>query len=160
LSPRKFSFCFCFSHIFCESVSCCRRHRRPLVVTMAHAIFLLLLLQPLLSCALAATDIQSANPTIRDTQSPSTEAGEESLSQKLALSSLEPRNSSKPFALRTLPLGASITWGYKSPDGNGYREFLRNNMTSAGWEVNMVGSLRHGSMTDNVSLVVFSFFSF
>jgi lysophospholipase L1-like esterase len=124
---------------------------------MAHAIFLLLLLQPLLSCALAATDIQSANPTIRDTQSPSTEAGEESLSQKLALSSLEPRNSSKPFALRTLPLGASITWGYKSPDGNGYREFLRNNMTSAGWEVNMVGSLRHGSMTDNVRLVVFSF---
>lgn len=120
------------------------------VVAMARPIFLLLLLQPLLSCALAATDIQSANPVIRDTQS----SDGEPLSEKSTLSSLEPRASSKPFALRTLPLGASITWGYKSPDGNGYREFLRNNMTAAGWEVNMIGSLHHGSMSDNVRFVL------
>ncbi|CRG86502.1 hypothetical protein PISL3812_03508 [Talaromyces islandicus] len=102
---------------------------------MARAILLLLLLHPLLSCALAATNIQSST-------------GDEGDSKR-ALSSLEPRASSKPFALRTLPLGASITWGYRSQDGNGYREFLRNNMTAAGWEVNMIGSLRHGSMPDN-----------
>lgn len=117
---------------------------------MARAVFLLLLLQPFLSCALAATNIQSADPVIRETQS----SDGDTLSEKTTLSSLEPRTSSKPFALRTLPLGASITWGYRSPDGNGYREFLRNNMTAAGWEVNMIGSLRHGSMSDNVSLVL------
>ncbi|KAH8697956.1 SGNH hydrolase-type esterase domain-containing protein [Talaromyces proteolyticus] len=63
--------------------------------------------------------------------------------------SLDSRDAVKPFALRTMPLGASITWGYKSPDGNGYREQLRNNMTAAGWEVNMVGSMHHGTMQDD-----------
>lgn len=58
---------------------------------------------------------------------------------------------SKPFMLRILPLGASITQGYKSKDGNGYRKWLRQQLRYAGWEVDMVGSRETGSMHDNVS---------
>ncbi|KAF7593380.1 hypothetical protein BBP40_011569 [Aspergillus hancockii] len=51
--------------------------------------------------------------------------------------------------LSILSLGASITWGVNSASGNGYRESLRNQLTSAGWEVDMVGSKKHGNMSDN-----------
>lgn len=57
---------------------------------------------------------------------------------------------SKPFLLRVIPLGASITVGYRSSDGNGYRKFLRDQMRYAGWGVDMVGSLENGTMKDNV----------
>lgn len=60
----------------------------------------------------------------------------------------------KPFVLRTMPLGASITFGLKSTDGNGYREWLRKQMRFAGWEVNMVGSVSSGDMKDNVCLLL------
>ncbi|KAJ5520741.1 Lipase GDSL [Penicillium fimorum] len=55
----------------------------------------------------------------------------------------------KPFPLRILPLGASITMGYKSKDGNGYRKWLREQLRYAGWEVDMVGTLKSGTMHDN-----------
>lgn len=57
----------------------------------------------------------------------------------------------KPFMLRILPLGASITQGYKSEDGNGYRKWLRQQLRYAGWEVDMIGSKKTGTMHDNVS---------
>ena len=57
----------------------------------------------------------------------------------------------KPFPLRILPLGASITMGYKSPDGNGYRKWLRQQLRYAGWEVDMIGTMKNGTMHDNVS---------
>lgn len=65
------------------------------------------------------------------------------------LSKIESR-AEKPFALRVLPLGASITTGYKSDDKNGYRIFLRAQLRYAGWDVNMVGSRKDGTMRDNV----------
>ncbi|CDM32879.1 CAZyme family CE3 [Penicillium roqueforti] len=55
----------------------------------------------------------------------------------------------KPFPLRILPLGASITMGYKSPDGNGYRKWLRQQLRYAGWEVDMIGTMKNGTMHDN-----------
>ncbi|PLB54069.1 SGNH hydrolase [Aspergillus steynii IBT 23096] len=55
----------------------------------------------------------------------------------------------KPFILRIMPLGASITVGYKSSDGNGYRKWLRQQLRYSGWQVDMVGSLSNGSMHDN-----------
>ncbi|KAG0154677.1 hypothetical protein PDIDSM_245 [Penicillium digitatum] len=55
----------------------------------------------------------------------------------------------KPFALRVLPLGASITMGYKSEDGNGYRKWIRQQLRYAGWEVDMVGTMKSGTMHDN-----------
>ncbi|KAI1076427.1 SGNH hydrolase-type esterase domain-containing protein [Whalleya microplaca] len=55
----------------------------------------------------------------------------------------------KPFYLRILPLGASITWGLLSTDGNGYRGALREQLVYEGWPVNMVGTLTHGKMEDN-----------
>ncbi|KAL4982143.1 SGNH hydrolase-type esterase domain-containing protein [Aspergillus falconensis] len=55
----------------------------------------------------------------------------------------------KPFLLRVMPLGASITVGYTSSDGNGYRKYLREQLRYAGWEVDMVGSLANGTMKDN-----------
>jgi hypothetical protein len=68
----------------------------------------------------------------------------------LGSSKLQPRGD-KPFALRVLPLGASITTGYRSEDENGYRIYLRKQLRYAGWEVNMVGSRKDGTMKDRVS---------
>jgi hypothetical protein len=45
-------------------------------------------------------------------------------------------------SLSVLPLGDSITYGYGSSDGNGYREEFYNAVTEAGNSVDMVGSLR------------------
>ncbi|KFY78640.1 hypothetical protein V499_02243 [Pseudogymnoascus sp. VKM F-103] len=51
--------------------------------------------------------------------------------------------------LRILPLGASITYGQTSTDGNGYRFGLRNQLVYNGNAVNMIGSVQSGSMVDN-----------
>jgi hypothetical protein len=45
-------------------------------------------------------------------------------------------------SISVLPLGDSITYGYGSSDGNGYREEFYNRVVEAGNEVDMVGSLR------------------
>jgi hypothetical protein len=66
-----------------------------------------------------------------------------------ATQQLEARDG-KPFPLRIMPLGASITTGLTSADLNGYRKVLRQQLRHAGWEVNMVGSLKSGNMKDNV----------
>lgn len=61
----------------------------------------------------------------------------------------------KDFWLRVMPLGASITAGTNGPPGNdknGYRKFLRDELVSQGWKVNMVGTFQSGTMNDNVSL--------
>ncbi|KAE8155227.1 hypothetical protein BDV25DRAFT_146356 [Aspergillus avenaceus] len=57
----------------------------------------------------------------------------------------------KPFTLRVMPLGASITYGLKSTDGNGYRRWIRQQLRHSGWWVNMVGSRPNGTMSDNES---------
>lgn len=54
---------------------------------------------------------------------------------------------SRGVDLRILPLGASITAGQGSSDGNGYREYLQQDL--AGMTMQYVGSLRSGSMADN-----------
>ncbi|KAJ5081566.1 hypothetical protein NUU61_009830 [Penicillium alfredii] len=51
--------------------------------------------------------------------------------------------------LRILPLGASLTWGYLSDTGNGYRKPLRDQLRYDGYEVDMVGSKNNGNMKDN-----------
>ncbi|KAI1765641.1 carbohydrate esterase family 3 protein [Hypoxylon sp. FL1150] len=51
--------------------------------------------------------------------------------------------------LRILPLGASIVWGLESSDGNGFRLPLRSQLRYEGYNVNMVGTLSHGTMKDN-----------
>lgn len=50
-----------------------------------------------------------------------------------------------------MPLGASITWGQASSDGNGYRSTLHTTLTSAGNPVAMVGTQHHGTMSDNAN---------
>ncbi|KAM0549173.1 hypothetical protein ACHAPJ_009482 [Fusarium lateritium] len=59
------------------------------------------------------------------------------------------RRAAKDFYLRLMPLGASITQGYKSTDGNGYRKWLRAQLRFRGWKVNMVGSKQDGTMADS-----------
>ncbi|KAL8899223.1 MAG: hypothetical protein Q9207_006304 [Kuettlingeria erythrocarpa] len=54
---------------------------------------------------------------------------------------------SQGIELRILPLGASITAGQGSSDGNGYREYLQQDLT--GTTMQYVGSLRSGSMAGN-----------
>ncbi|KJK61604.1 GDSL-like Lipase/Acylhydrolase family protein [Aspergillus parasiticus SU-1] len=61
---------------------------------------------------------------------------------------LTPRDE-KPFTLRIMPLGASITYGYQSTDGNGYRRWLCQQLRHAGWWVNMVGSNPNDTSTMN-----------
>ena len=51
--------------------------------------------------------------------------------------------------LRILPLGDSITYGFQSPDGNGYRLQLQQNLY--GNKVNFIGSLHSGNMTNNAN---------
>ncbi len=51
--------------------------------------------------------------------------------------------------LRIMPLGASITHGYLSSDGNGYREHLRSQIVEYGNDVDMVGNNPEGTMADN-----------
>lgn len=52
--------------------------------------------------------------------------------------------------VRIMPLGASITWGTSSTDGNGYREALRRHLVDdAGVAVDLVGSQRSGTAADN-----------
>lgn len=49
--------------------------------------------------------------------------------------------------LRILPLGDSITWGYHSGDGNGYRLELLNDLHAD--HVVFAGNESHGTMQDN-----------
>jgi lysophospholipase L1-like esterase len=55
----------------------------------------------------------------------------------------------KDLVMRILPLGASITWGQGSSDGNGYREYLRQMIVDVGGQVDYVGSKQYGAMVDN-----------
>lgn len=63
--------------------------------------------------------------------------------------SLVPRqgNAEKPFYLRIMCLGASITAGVGTSSGNGYRKPLRDQLRWEGWPVNMVGSQSSGDAT-------------
>lgn len=58
------------------------------------------------------------------------------------------RAAAAPTALRLMPLGDSITWGYASPSGNGYRGYLWNDLAAEGHAPDFVGSLRGGTMSD------------
>jgi hypothetical protein len=60
--------------------------------------------------------------------------------------------SAQGFFLRLMPLGASITEGTRSSDGNGYRRAIRDQLRFKGWKVNMVGSKQNGNMADKVSI--------
>lgn len=66
--------------------------------------------------------------------------------------SIAERDDAPKVPLRILPLGASITWGYLSSTGNGYRKPLRDKLRFEGWEVDMVGSKSNGDMRDNVCI--------
>ena len=50
--------------------------------------------------------------------------------------------------VRLMPLGDSITWGYQSTDGNGYRNTLYNALKKEGHELNFVGTAKNGNMSD------------
>lgn len=54
-----------------------------------------------------------------------------------------------PTELRILPLGDSITYGFASPDGNGYRLKLLNDLTADGDKVVFAGTVQNGTMADN-----------
>lgn len=93
----------------------------------------------------------SAASSSRLSSSPDTTGslpGYGSLPQHSASQDLQPR-ADKPFYLRIAALGASISNGYLSTDGNGYRKYLRDQLRLEGWLVNMVGSIHTGTMEDN-----------
>ncbi|KAF3480767.1 acetyl xylan esterase [Arthroderma uncinatum] len=53
------------------------------------------------------------------------------------------------FDFAVLPLGDSITWGYGSTDGNGYRGHLKKFLKEYNGESDFLGSQRSGNMEDN-----------
>jgi lysophospholipase L1-like esterase len=53
--------------------------------------------------------------------------------------------------MRILCLGASITWGVGSTDGNGYRKDLRDILTADGSSVRYVGTQTSGNMENNAN---------
>ncbi|PVH86852.1 carbohydrate esterase family 3 protein [Cadophora sp. DSE1049] len=59
------------------------------------------------------------------------------------------RGLSNNITLRILTLGASIAYGYPSTSGNGFRNSVRNKLVWDGNLVNMVGTVKAGSMADN-----------
>src|ERR1700712_4085517 len=59
----------------------------------------------------------------------------------------QPIGNRNPVPLRILPLGDSITFGFLSTDGNGYRQDLLTMLS--GTQVQYIGSIRAGNMTDN-----------
>jgi lysophospholipase L1-like esterase len=62
---------------------------------------------------------------------------------------LSPAVAAAATPVRIMPLGASITWGTGSTDGNGYREALRKHLADdAGLAVDLVGSQRSGTAAD------------
>lgn len=92
---------------------------------------------PFVSALALPATLNSPTPTVHD------------------ITTLRPRTNtsttSDHFLIRLMPLGASITNGYLSTDHNGYRDWIRQQLRYEGWEVEMVGSLRNGTMVDNVS---------
>ncbi|KAJ7348270.1 lipolytic enzyme [Mycena albidolilacea] len=50
--------------------------------------------------------------------------------------------------IRLLPLGDSITYGFTSSDGNGYRSTLHN-LLQTGNTIDFIGSIKSGTMVDN-----------
>ena len=50
-----------------------------------------------------------------------------------------------------MPLGASITYGIGSSTGNGYRQFLLEQLTDAGYSVNYVGNEHNGDMVNDAN---------
>jgi hypothetical protein len=67
----------------------------------------------------------------------------------LSSRALAARSTAKANPLRILCLGASITFGFHSSGGNGYRYALRGKLIEEGNDVNMIGSLRGGNMSNN-----------
>jgi lysophospholipase L1-like esterase len=57
----------------------------------------------------------------------------------------------KGAVLRIMALGASITWGTQSTDGNGYRGDLYTSLTQLGAQVTMTGNQAHGSMVQSLN---------
>ena len=51
-------------------------------------------------------------------------------------------------ALRLEPVGDSITYGYQSTTGDGYRQELFNDLTGGGHPLDLVGSVQGGTMAD------------
>ncbi|CAG8950530.1 hypothetical protein HYFRA_00002737 [Hymenoscyphus fraxineus] len=54
-------------------------------------------------------------------------------------------------ALRILPLGDSITFGFNENPGNSYRRFLQCSLSTAGIPVSYIGSLANGDWTNNAN---------
>lgn len=59
------------------------------------------------------------------------------------------KRAAQDFFLRVMPLGASITEGIGSRNGAGYRDLLRAQLRTRGWNVNMVGSKQNGRFEDS-----------
>jgi hypothetical protein len=94
---------------------------------------------------------KSSYPPVEGIQTtdPTTINGTDDTSEGEETTGLKTRDA-KDFYLRILPLGASITQGLESSDGNGYRKLLRQQLRWKGWKVNMVGTKNDGTMSDNV----------
>ena len=51
-------------------------------------------------------------------------------------------------AIKIMPVGDSITYGYRSSETTAYRRVLYQELTGAGWPIDFVGSLQDGDVSD------------
>ena len=51
-------------------------------------------------------------------------------------------------AIKIMPVGDSITYGYRSSQTTAYRRVLYQELTAAGWPIDFVGSLQDGDVSD------------
>ncbi|KAL3418717.1 GDSL-like Lipase/Acylhydrolase [Phlyctema vagabunda] len=73
------------------------------------------------------------------------------LESRASTTSIQPSTTTKGMNLRILPLGASITYGVGSTDGNGYRLELYNLLEAKHINVAFVGTQVNGNMANNMN---------
>ncbi|HEV2636693.1 MAG TPA: ricin-type beta-trefoil lectin domain protein [Actinocrinis sp.] len=97
---------------------------------------------PVLAVAVAVGAAWAASPALATPPQPTTGTQSSVHAQSAAVSPVQ------TAALRLEPVGDSITYGYQSTTGNGYREELFNDLTGEGHPLDLVGSAQGGTMAD------------
>jgi lysophospholipase L1-like esterase len=100
---------------------------------------------PALALAIATTTAWAAVPTALAASAPSNSRAPASAVDSQTLAAVSPVQTA---GLRLEPVGDSITYGYQSSTGDGYRQELFNDLTGEGHPLDFVGSAQGGTMAD------------
>ncbi|KAF7348955.1 Lipolytic enzyme [Mycena venus] len=102
---------------------------------------------PFYSQCLPSTAVPPST-TITSTATTSKTSSSSTTVTRTTSSSTSTSTSTTGLNIRLLPLGDSITYGFTSSDGNGYRSALHD-MLQTGNTLDFIGSIKSGTMVDN-----------